>query len=64
MTPELKTELGISLIAWLFIGVSKLINLLPEFQLVAVFMAILSTFITIVINLPKFVQVIKQKLFK
>lgn len=64
MTPELKTELGVSLIAWLFIVVSKLIDLLPEFQLVAVFMAILSTFITIVINLPKFVQVIKQKLFK
>ena len=64
MTPELKTELGVSFLAWLFIGISKLINLLPEFQLVAVFMAILSTFITIVINLPKFVEVIKKKLFK
>lgn len=64
MTPELKTELGVSLIAWLFIVVSKLIDLLPEFQLVAVFMAMLSTFITIVINLPKFVEVIKKKLFK
>ena len=64
MTPELRTEIGVSLIAWLFIVVSKLIDLLPEFQLVAVFMAILSTFITIVINLPKFVEVIKKKLFK
>ena len=64
MTPELRTEIGVSLIAWLFIVVSKLIDLLPEFQLVAVFMAILSTFITIVINLPKFVEIIKEKLFK
>ncbi len=61
MTPEFKTELGISLSAWLFIGVSKLINLLPEFQLVAVFLAIISTFITIVINLPKLIQTIKQR---
>jgi hypothetical protein len=63
MTPEFRTDLGISLSAWLFIGVSKIINLLPEFQLVAVFMAIVSTFVTIVVNLPKFVQIIK-KLFK
>lgn len=63
MAPELKTELGISLSAWVFIVVSKLINLIPEFQLVAVWMAILSTLITIVVNLPKFIQVIK-KLFK
>lgn len=64
MTPELKTELGVSVSAWIFIVISKLINLLPEFQLLAVFMAIISTFITIVINLPKFVEVIKKKLFK
>lgn len=63
MTPEFKTELSISFLAWLFIGISKLINLLPEFQLVAVCMAILSTFVTIVVNLPKFVQIIKN-LFK
>jgi hypothetical protein len=63
MTPELRAELSISFLAWLFIGVSKIINLLPEFQLIAVFMAIVSTFVTIVVNLPKFVQIIK-KLFK
>lgn len=63
MTPELKTEIGISLISWVFIIISKLANLLPELQVVAILFAILSTSITILINLPKFVQTIK-KLFK
>jgi hypothetical protein len=61
MTPEFKTELGISLSAWLFIFISKLVNLLPEFQLLAVFLAIVSTFITIIINLPQLIQTIKQR---
>jgi hypothetical protein len=61
MTPEFRTELGISLSAWLFIFISKLVNLLPEFQLLAVFLAIVSTFITIVINLPQLIQTIKKR---
>lgn len=60
MTQELKTEIGISLISWVFIIISKLVNLLPELQVVAVLFAILSTSITILINLPKFVQTIKK----
>lgn len=63
MTQELKTEIGISLISWVFIIISKLVNLLPELQVVAILFVILSTSITILINLPKFVQTIK-KLFK
>jgi len=63
MTQELKTEIGISLISWVFIIISKLANLLPELQVVAILFVILSTSITILINLPKFVQTIK-KLFK
>jgi hypothetical protein len=63
ITQEVKFEFGIAITSWFFLILSKVANLLPEFQAVAVLLAILSSFITILINLPKLVFIIK-KLFR
>jgi hypothetical protein len=63
ITQEVKFEFGIAITSWIFLILSKVADLLPEFQAVAVLLAILSSFITILINLPKLVFIVK-KLFK
>jgi len=63
ITQEVKFEFGIAITSWIFLILSKVANLLPEFQAVAVLLAILSSFITILINLPKLIFIIK-KLFR
>jgi hypothetical protein len=63
ITQEVKFEFGIAITSWIFLILSKVADLLPEFQAVAVLLAILSSFITILINLPKLILIIK-KLFR
>jgi hypothetical protein len=63
ITQEVKFEFGIAITSWIFLILSKVADLLPEFQAVAVLLAILSSFITILINLPKLVFIVK-KLFR
>ena len=63
MTQDVKSEFGIALVSWVFVLISKMVELLPELQIFAVFLAIISSFISIVIGLPKAIAVIK-KLFR
>jgi hypothetical protein len=63
ITQEFKFEFGIAITSWVFLFLSKVADLLPEFQALAVLLAILSSFVTIMINLPKLIFIIK-KLFK
>jgi hypothetical protein len=63
MTQDVKSEFGIALVSWVFVLISKMVELLPELQIFAVFLAIISSFISIVIGLPKAIATIK-KLFR
>lgn len=63
ITQEVKFEFGIAITSWIFLILSKVADLLPEFQALAVLLAILSSFVTILINLPKLVFIVK-KLFR
>ena len=63
MTQDVKSEFGIALVSWVFVLISKMVELLPELQIFAVFLAIISSFISIVIGLPKAISTIK-KLFR
>ena len=63
MTQELKSEFGVALVSWIFLLISKMAHFLPELQVFAVFLAIVSSLISIILGLPK-VFVLIKKFFK
>lgn len=63
ITPEFKLEIGGVFGAWILLYITKVIPLLPQLQVVAVCLAILSTCITLVLNIPKIVELIKSAIY-
>lgn len=62
MTQELKSEFGVALVSWIFLLISKMAHWLPELQVFAVFLAIISSLISIILGLPKVFVLIKKLL--
>lgn len=62
MTQELKSEFGVALVSWIFLLISKMAHFLPELQVFAVFLAIVSSLISITLGLPKVITLIKKLL--
>jgi hypothetical protein len=60
MTHELKSEFGVALVSWVFLLISKMAHFLPELQVFAIFLAIVSSLISITIGLPKAIAAIKK----
>jgi len=60
MTHELKSEFGVALVSWVFLLISKMAHFLPELQVFAIFLAIISSLISITIGLPKAIAAIKK----
>lgn len=47
-------------VTWGLLFFNKMIQFIPELQVIALFLAIFSTFITIILNIPKLVKFIKN----
>jgi hypothetical protein len=59
MTPEFKNELLMTLSAWVLLFFAKLVPFIPQLQVIAILLAIFSTFVTILLNIPKLIKIIK-----
>lgn len=49
-------------VTWGLLFFNKMIQFIPELQVIALFLAIFSTFITILLNIPKLIKFFKNLL--
>ena len=60
MTPQFKIEVGVIVSSWIALFFAKLIPLIPQLQVMAILLAIISTGLTILLNIPKIIKLIKN----